>query len=503
MQNTFLFHDYETWGADAKRDRPSQFAAIRTDERLNPIGDPIMLHCRMAEDYLPSAGACLVTGVTPSDPQIASGMREYDFFKTIQSALSVPGTCGVGYNSVRFDDEVTRFGLWRNFMAPYAHTWGEGRSRWDVLTYLRAAYSVLRGKPEMKAALQWPVIDGKPSMRLERLSEANGIAHRAHDALGDVEVLIEVVRRLRSANARFYEYNLKLRNKGFITEMINPFAPSPQMLLRVASSVPAENGYMTAVLPIGLHPREQGKSWNSVIAVDLSQDIEPLLDLSAEDIRKHLFTSKADRDAGWQSIGLSEIKANQMPFVCPRSALDAHPEVIELNRLDLAAMERRAAQLNAPGAKEAIRMKLSVIYGQEYGPSDDPDTALYDGFLDRDDEKRMIEVRRLADASPESLARLGVGYFKDARLNLLLPRFQARNWPETLSESNAAAWSRHCAERLSEDAVAELRREIGDLQVGASPAAVTILDHLSGWLDARFPRTHHRQDAPRAFEGLL
>ena len=503
MQNTFLFHDYETWGADAKRDRPSQFAAIRTDERLNPIGEPIMLHCRMAEDYLPSAGACLVTGVTPSDPQIAHGMREYDFFREIQRALSVPGTCGVGYNSVRFDDEVTRFGLWRNFMAPYAHTWGEGRSRWDILPYLRAAYSVLRGKPEMQAAFQWPVIDGRPSMRLEKLSEANGIAHRAHDALGDVEVLIEIVRRVRSGNENFFRYAMKLRNKGFITEMINPFAASPQMLLTVASTVPAENGYMTAVLPIGLHPREQGKSWNSVIAVDLSQDIEPLLDLSAEDIRKHLFTSKADRGADWQSIGLSEIKANQMPFVCPRSALDAHPEVIELNQLDLAAMERRAAQLNAPGVKEAIRMKLSGIYGQEYGPSDDPDAALYDGFLDRDDEKRMIEVRRLADTRPEDLASLGVGYFKDARLNLLLPRFQARNWPETLSESKATAWSRHCAERLSDDAVAALRQEIQeirDLQAGATPSAIDILNRLSGWLDARFPRP---QNTPRAFEGLL
>ena len=40
MSNTILWHDYETSGTDPRRDRPLQFAAIRTDEDLNPIGEP-------------------------------------------------------------------------------------------------------------------------------------------------------------------------------------------------------------------------------------------------------------------------------------------------------------------------------------------------------------------------------------------------------------------------------------------------------------------------------
>ena len=32
MSHTFLWHDYETFGANTRRDRPAQFAAIRTDE---------------------------------------------------------------------------------------------------------------------------------------------------------------------------------------------------------------------------------------------------------------------------------------------------------------------------------------------------------------------------------------------------------------------------------------------------------------------------------------
>ena len=51
--HTFLWHDYETFGADTRRDRPAQFAAIRTDADLNEIGAPLMMYCRPANDYLP------------------------------------------------------------------------------------------------------------------------------------------------------------------------------------------------------------------------------------------------------------------------------------------------------------------------------------------------------------------------------------------------------------------------------------------------------------------
>jgi exodeoxyribonuclease-1 len=37
---SFLWHDYETFGANPMADRPAQFAALRTDGELNPLGDP-------------------------------------------------------------------------------------------------------------------------------------------------------------------------------------------------------------------------------------------------------------------------------------------------------------------------------------------------------------------------------------------------------------------------------------------------------------------------------
>ena len=41
---TFFWHDYETFGRVPRRDRPAQFAGVRTDADLNEIEAPVMLY---------------------------------------------------------------------------------------------------------------------------------------------------------------------------------------------------------------------------------------------------------------------------------------------------------------------------------------------------------------------------------------------------------------------------------------------------------------------------
>lgn len=106
-QPTFLFHDYETFGTHPALDRPAQFAAIRTDDEFNVIGEPEVFYCKPADDYLPQPGAVLITGITPQEAR-AKGENEAAFAARIHSLFTVPKTCILGYNNVRFDDEVTR-----------------------------------------------------------------------------------------------------------------------------------------------------------------------------------------------------------------------------------------------------------------------------------------------------------------------------------------------------------------------------------------------------------
>ena len=114
---TFYWHDYETSGADPSRDRPVQFAGLRTDAELNVIGEPLVIYARPANDLLPHPEACLVTGISPQ-LALERGLPECEFIGRIHEELARPGTCGVGYNSLRFDDEVTRYTLYRNFYDP-------------------------------------------------------------------------------------------------------------------------------------------------------------------------------------------------------------------------------------------------------------------------------------------------------------------------------------------------------------------------------------------------
>lgn len=65
----------------------------------------------------------------------------------------MPQTCIVGYNNVRFDDEVTRNIFYRNFYDPYARSWQHDNSRWDLLDVMRACYAPASGRDH------WPEND--------------------------------------------------------------------------------------------------------------------------------------------------------------------------------------------------------------------------------------------------------------------------------------------------------------------------------------------------------
>ena len=193
---SFFWHDYETFGRVPRRDRPAQFAGIRTDADLNEIGQPVMHYCRPSPDSLPDPESCLLTGIVPQTC-LEQGLPEHAFAAEIEGALAQPGTIGVGYNTIRFDDEVTRHLFWRNLIDPYAREWQNECGRWDLLDVVRATWAL---RPE---GIEWPRHeDGRPSFKLEHLTQANGIAHEAaHDALSDVRATIALARLIKTAPA--------------------------------------------------------------------------------------------------------------------------------------------------------------------------------------------------------------------------------------------------------------------------------------------------------------
>jgi exodeoxyribonuclease-1 len=437
LPETFYWHDYETFGADPSRDRPVQFAGLRTDADLNPVGEPLVIYARPADDVLPHPQACLVTGITPQEA-LEKGMRECEFIARIHEQLAQPGTCGVGYNSLRFDDEVTRHTLYRNFYDPYAREWQNGNSRWDIIDMLRAAYAL---RPE---GIEWPLRDdGLVSFRLEELTAANGISHEAaHDALSDVQATIAMARLVRAKQPRLYDFVLRHRNKRAVAQQLDLAGMKP--VLHVSGMFGGERYNTALVVPLAEHPRNR----NEIICYDLSVDPAPLAELKTEELAQLLYTRSGDLPAGQTRPGLKSIHLNRCPLIV--TAKMASPEVAARIGLDGATCRAHLAALRAQrdASPRAFTERIQGIYAERaHEPITDPDRMLYSGGFFGEQDKRVMA--RIREASPQQLASESF-VFEDARLPEMLFRYRARNYPETLAADERAQWEEFRFQRLTE-----------------------------------------------------
>jgi exodeoxyribonuclease-1 len=467
--HTFLWHDYETFGAQPRRDRPAQFAAIRTDAQLNEIGDPIMLYCQPAPDFLPDPVSCLITGITPQQC-LERGVPEYKFAAAIEAAFSQPGTIGVGYNTIRFDDEITRFMFWRNLIDPYAREWQNNCGRWDLLDVVRMTYAL---RPE---GMEWPLKeDGKPSFKLEHLAKANGLLHEAaHDALSDVRATIALARLIRDRQPKLFDFCLALHKKDKVsTEMGMHLAPADrQPFLHVSGMFPAERGCIGLVYPLATHPTNK----NEVLVWDCRHDPAELFGLDADTIRLRMFSKSADLPEGVTRLPIKSIHMNKSPMLVG-NLKTLTPAMAA--RWDLDLEQGRVHALAVAAGPD-----MGVLWDQVYHrPAPDGETDvdedLYGGFIGKDDKRKLESLR--AD-KPERLAAARPS-FDDERLGELFFRYRARNFPHTLNEAEQAQWEQHRAARLFDGAagartIEQLFAQIDVLSEEADERAEEILGAL-------------------------
>lgn len=426
---SIFWYDYETTGINPRCDRPLQVAGIRTDFDLNEIDEPVNLYCQPSEDILPHPAACAITGITPGC-LAEKGLSEADFMTRVHAQLAAPGTCGAGYNTLRFDDEMTRYSLYRNFFDPYAREWQSGNSRWDLIDVVRAAYAL---RPD---GLEWPTDEeGRVTLKLERLSAANGIDHgHAHEALSDVRATIALARLIREKQPKLYDWLFQLRSKQKVMDQIRLLQP----MVHISGRFSAARHYVGVVLPLAWHPRNK----NALIVCDLYLDPEGLLDLDAESLRQRLYTRRDDLLDGELPVPLKLIHINKCPVVAPLAVLREQDQ--QRLGLDMALYQARALRLS--DAQNVWKDKVQAIYAREdFAQSEDPEQQLYDGFIgDRD--RRLCEQVRVAD--PAQLAQQQWP-FDDERLPELLFRYRARNFPDTLSSPEQERWQLFCQQRLS------------------------------------------------------
>ncbi|MGZ8358590.1 MAG: exodeoxyribonuclease I [Telluria sp.] len=476
--HTFLWHDYETFGAQPRRDRPAQFAAVRTDASLNEIGDPIMLYCQPAPDFLPDPQSCLITGITPQQC-LEWGVPEHKFAATIEAAFSQPGTIGVGYNTIRFDDEVTRFLFWRNLIDPYAREWQNNCGRWDLLDVVRMTYAL---RPE---GMEWPLReDGRPSFRLEDLARANGLLHEsAHDALSDVRATIALARLIRDKQPRLFDFCLSLHKKDKVASEMGLHLPpaARQPFLHVTGMFPAERGCIGLVWPLGTHPTNK----NEVLVWDCSHDPSELFGLDAETIRMRMFTRTADLPEGVTRLPVKSIHLNKSPMLVG-NLKTLSPAMAERWGMDI---ERGLAHAQvAAGGPDLALVWEQVYHRPGQAQETDVDEDLYGGFISRDDRRKLDSLR----AEPAAKLAAMRPSFEDQRLVELLFRYRARNFPETLAQEEAQQWEEHRAARLFDGAagartIEQLFAEVDALSEDADERAEDILGALYDYAESIAP----------------
>lgn len=430
MAKTFFFYDLETSGLNSRTSRVMQFAGIRTDMNLKPIGEPHNILVKLTDDILPDPGAIMVTGITPQQT-LSDGLTEPEFCKFLADEVFTPDTITVGFNSVRFDDEFIRHTFWRNFHDPYEWAWSEGRSRWDLLDVVRMTRAL---RPD---GIKWPVDEnGKAVNKLELISRENGLVHtKAHDALSDVEALIGVAKLIKDKQSKLFDWLLKMRDKKEVAKLVNLEDPQPFVYSSGRYDAQFEKTSVAFPLSPGTKP-------GAVLVYDLRVDPTPFLNASPAQLASVIFADRATREReDFQRLPVKDLSYNKCPAVAPLGVLDESTQ--KRLGVDLELVKKHMAILAANPAfagsvREAFEMR------EPFEPSTDPEAQLYDGFINEKDKGRMGAVRaatadELADFHPQ---------FIDERLPELLFRYKARSFPSSLSEEEQVAWEKYRTEKL-------------------------------------------------------
>ena len=479
---TFFFYDLETSGFSPQNDRIMQFAGQRTDENLNRIGEPVNILVRLNDDVLPSPSALMVTKISPQKT-VEEGYTEAEFTKMLVEEYFTPDTVIVGYNNVRFDDVHIQHLFWRNFYPPYDWQWKDGRSRWDLLDVVRMIRAL---RPE---GINWPFVINEETgekfaaNKLELLTKENGILHEnAHDAMSDVDGLIDVARLLKEKQPQIFDYLFKIRSKNEVQKLVNLENPKPFVYTSGRFKVEFEK--TTVAFPIA-----PAKNQN-VIVWDLRFSPEKFIDWSEDQILENITADFETRSSdNFEPIAAKILQYNKCPAVAPMGVLTEENQ--QRLKIDLAEIQKnldilRKSPYFAENLRSAFERRGEAFQDKNNVEKPAPEARLFEGFVSRSDDIKIEAVRNstdreLADFHPD---------FADERLTDLLLHYKARNFPKSLSSQEKELWEEYRVKNLQKMMPNFMKefQEIANNQ-NLNSQEEYILEEIKLWLENILPET--------------
>ena len=218
--------------------------------------------------------------------------------------------------------------------------------------------------------------------------------------------------------------------------------------LHVSGMFAPERGCLAIVWPLAFHPTNK----NELIVWDLAADPAELFELRPEQIRERMFTRAENLPEGTTRLPIKTIHINKSPIVVGKLATLSAP-MAERWGIDVDAALNRAGLLQSRGSM--LAGLWPEVFERPATGRVDVDEDLYGGFVGNTDRSRLDKLRAM-DGGRLAEQRSG---FDDERLEELVFRYRARNFPESLDEADRERWQQHCAARLHEGAGGALTLE--------------------------------------------
>ena len=415
----FVFYDLETTGISPEFDQPLQFAAIWADENFVEK-DRVNIRCRLAPHILPSPQALVVTRVTPdqlTDPILPSlfefSQQVAEFTERWAPAI------WVGYNTMKFDEEVLRQTFYQNLSPNIYATQFNGNTRFDILP---AVYATYARHPDL---LVWPTDDtDRRSFKLDRLAPANGFnAHNAHDALGDVEATIHIARLIATRSPALWSELIDNAYKARVQAKLENFRPY-ELVTRFGGGEP--RSYVGCFCGYS-HGNNAQAAFFDLDAADPSE----LLEASDEAIF-------AAVDATPKIIrGVSTNKA---------------PALLEHTAPSAEHLRRAAVIANAPEFRRRVGAAMAARFVEDPDAPPKPvERQIYGEFYSNADKTLLQEFQRADWPQRQEI----VASLADPRLRQLGRRLVAFYSPELLTADDMALFKTYLRDKWSAPDVPE------------------------------------------------
>lgn len=412
----FVFYDLETSGTNTRFDQILQFAAVRTDADLVEQ-ERVELSCRLDRHVVPHPEALVITRrsvAQATDPALPS---HYSMICDIARVLAnwSPAVF-IGFNSIRFDEEMLRHSLYRTLHNPYL-TSRPGNVRADALTLARALAFFSPG------CITVPIdLEGKPRFKLHMLNEANGGPDvAAHTAIGDVEAITALCRLIQSDDPGSWSRFLQFASTKAVVALLDQGGPFGLVHFRGNDPQP------TAACQIG-----KSSVPNRRYCLDLLCDIDGLAAASDDEIAA-MITSPASP--------VVRVRVNACPCVCEIWDLPDDAR----RGLDDAKLERRAERVvSDPRIRDRL-MATALAAETPYPRSEHVEAQLYDDLPHAHDDERL----RRFHAAPWPDRQLILDGMADPRWRYLGSRLIYLEAPHTLDPARLARMDAAVRERRS------------------------------------------------------